>query len=254
MMRSATVLGIRVSPINVNEASNMVASWAAESAGRVVCAANVHMVMEAWDDASFAAELARADLVVCDGRPLVWACRLQATQNACQTRGLDFMLGASAVAARSGLKVGVYGGEPAVAEAVRRRLIEQYPGIEVTYCWSPPFRQLTAHEDEAVVNGLIDANVQILFVGLGCPKQERWMVAHKGQLPCVMLGVGAAFDMVAGRMKVAPRWMQRAGLEWAFRLMSEPRRLWRRYAAHNGRFVVLVLRDWLHALREGHGA
>ena len=205
-----TVLTTRVLPIGAEEAASVVAAWAADGTGGVICAANVHMVMEAWDDPSFAATLASADLVVCDGQPLVWSCRLQGVRDARQTRGLDLMMAACRLAARRGLKVGLYGGEAAVADDVRRRLVARFPGLCVSYCWSPPFRRLSAREDDDAVDAIAATGVQILLVALGCPKQERWMVEHRERLACVMLGVGAAFDMVAGVVGVAPLWMQRA--------------------------------------------
>jgi len=247
------VLTTRVLPVGVEEAAGVVAAWAADGRGRVVCAANVHMVMEAWDAPSFAATLAGADLVVCDGRPLVWSCRLQGVRDARQTRGLDLMLAVCGLAARRGLKVGLYGGEAAVAGEVRHRLVARFPGLDVSYCWSPPFRPLSAREDDDAVVAITAAGVQILLVVLGCPKQELWMMEHRERLACVMLGVGAAFDMVAGVVGVAPPWMQRAGLEWVFRLVREPRRLWRRYTRHNGRFVVLALLQWWRVARGRDG-
>lgn len=144
-------------------------------------------------------------------------------------------------AARDGLSVGLYGATPDVNLEVRRRLVERFPSLDIRYSWSPPFRDLTPEEDDGVVQAVVASEAEVLFVSLGCPRQERWMYAHRDRVPCVMLGVGAAFDMIAGRLAVAPRWMQRAGLEWAFRLVSEPTRLWRRYAQHNIRFVALVL-------------
>jgi N-acetylglucosaminyldiphosphoundecaprenol N-acetyl-beta-D-mannosaminyltransferase len=249
MIREVDVLTTRVLPIGVEEAGSVVAAWAADGVGRVVCAANVHMVMEAWDDPDLATTLGGADLAVCDGRPLVWACRLQGVRDARHTRGLDLLQEVCARAARRRLTVGLYGGEPPVSAAVRRRLTALYPGLEVSYCWSPPFRELSSEEDDAVIGAIAAAGVQVLFVSLGCPKQERWMLAHRERLDCVALGVGAAFDMLAGTFKVAPRWMQVLGLEWVFRLVNEPRRLWRRYAKHNTRFIYLVLRQWLSERR-----
>jgi len=239
------VLTTRVLPVAVDEAGSVVTAWAADAEARVVCAANVHMVMEAWDDGVFAAALNGADLTVCDGRPLVWACRLQGVRDARQTRGLDLMNEVCARAARRGLPVGLYGASPAVVQAVRQRLCTSHPELQVSYCWSPPYRELSPAEDDAAVQAIREAGVRLLFVSLGCPRQERWMFAHRDRLPCVALGVGAAFDMLAGVVPVAPRWMQTLGLEWALRLVKEPRRLWRRYALHNGRFVVLVGRAWL---------
>jgi N-acetylglucosaminyldiphosphoundecaprenol N-acetyl-beta-D-mannosaminyltransferase len=250
MIRDVDVLTTRVVPIGVEEAAGMIADWADGRPGRVVCAVNVHMVMEAWDAPGFAAALAGADLAVCDGRPLVWACRLKGVKDARHARGHDLLHEVCARAAKHHLTVGLYGGEPRVSAAVRRRLEGLYPGLDVGYCWSPPFRELSAEEDDAVVAAITGAAVRVLFVGLGCPKQERWMLAHRERLGCVALGVGAAFDMVAGDLREAPRWMQVIGLEWVFRLANEPSRLWRRYAKHNGRFVYLVLRQWLRDRRD----
>lgn len=235
------ILSTRVWPMRTDEAARLVCRWAAEHVARAVCAANVHMLMEAHDDRGFADTVGAADLVVCDGRPLVWAARLQGVRDAQQCRGLDLLMAVCGLAMREGLSIGLYGGEPSVSDEVRRLLKDIYPGIDVAYCWSPPFRALTREEDATAVEALAAAGPDILFVSLGCPKQERWMLAHRDRLACVMLGVGAAFDMIAGRVAVAPRWMQRGGLEWAFRLGSDPRRLWRRYARHNARFVALVL-------------
>lgn len=245
MMREVDVLTTRVLPIGVEEAGSVVTTWAADGVGRVVCAANVHMVMEAWDDPDFATTLGGADLAVCDGRPLVWACRLQGVRDARHTRGLDLLHEVCAHAAKRRLTVGLYGGKPPVIAAVRQRLTALYPGLKVGYCWSPPFRELNPEENDVVIDAIAAAGVQVLFVSLGCPKQERWMLAQRERLDCVALGVGAAFDMLAGTLRVAPRWMQLLGLEWLFRLVYEPRRLWRRYAKHNARFVYLVLRQWL---------
>jgi N-acetylglucosaminyldiphosphoundecaprenol N-acetyl-beta-D-mannosaminyltransferase len=248
-MRDVTVLTTNVLPIGAPEAASVISSWAADGAGRAVCLANVHMVMEAWDDPGFAAVLNSADLAVCDGRPLVWACRLAGVREACPSRGYDLVAEVCGRAARRRLKVGLYGGRPRALELARRRLLTEHPGLEVVYAWSPPFRELGPAEDDAAMAAIAEAGVQILLVGLGCPKQERWMLAHRDRLPCVALGVGAVFDMLAGTLKVAPRWMQAAGLEWVFRLCVEPRRLWRRYARHNGRFLVLLARQQARRLR-----
>jgi N-acetylglucosaminyldiphosphoundecaprenol N-acetyl-beta-D-mannosaminyltransferase len=131
-----------------------------------------------------------------------------------------------------------------VLDVCRRRFV----GVLVAYAHAPPFRQLTAEEDAAVVREINGSGARILFVGLGCPKQERWMASHKGRVNAVMLGVGAAFDFLAGVKPQAPAWMQRAGLEWLFRLATEPRRLWRRYAYHNPRFVALLAGQYFKSL------
>lgn len=240
------VLATEVLAVRVDDAAAVVASWARDGGGRAVCAANVHMVMEALDHPDFAATLAVADLVVCDGRPLVWVCRLQGAADARQTRGMDLMLETCRLAARYGLRVGLYGGESGVCDDVVRRLEHEFQDLDIAFRWSPPFRPLTAEEDDAVVASVVSSGVQVLFVGLGCPKQERWMLAHRDRLPCVTLGVGGAFDMLAGRVRVAPPWARRIGAEWLYRLASEPHRLWRRYARYNARFGLLALRQVLN--------
>jgi N-acetylglucosaminyldiphosphoundecaprenol N-acetyl-beta-D-mannosaminyltransferase len=131
-----------------------------------------------------------------------------------------------------------------MVEACRQR----FHGLRVAYAHAPAFRQLTPEEDAAVVREINDSGARILFVGLGCPKQERWMASHKGCVNAVMLGVGAAFDFLAGSKPQAPAWVQRAGLEWLFRLATEPRRLWRRYVYHNPRFVVLLAGQYFKSL------
>ncbi len=241
----ATVLTTPVAAIEPARAAAVVAAWAAAPRGRALCAANVHMAMEAWDDPAFAAALATADLVVCDGRPLVWAARLLGVGAARQARGQDLMLAVCAEAERGGLRVGLYGGKPDVLDDLRAELARRFPRLVIAYAWSPPFRELTAAEDDDACAAITAGAVDVLFVSLGCPRQERWMLAHRERLSCTMLGVGAVFDMLTGRVGVAPGWAQRAGLEWLVRLAQEPRRLWRRYALHNGRFVVLVARQRL---------
>jgi N-acetylglucosaminyldiphosphoundecaprenol N-acetyl-beta-D-mannosaminyltransferase len=137
--------------------------------------------------------------------------------------------------------VGLYGGTPEVLEVLRSRLLERFPRLQLRFSHSPPFRALSPDEDAAVVDAIAASGVGVLFVGLGCPKQERWMAAHREALPCALVGVGAAFDFLAGAKPQAPAWVQRAGLEWLFRLVCEPRRLWRRYLVGNARFLYHFL-------------
>lgn len=239
MSGTDAVLGLRIDATDVDEAAKRVAGWARERRGGMVCAANVHMVMEAYDDAAFQGIVNAADLIVADGRPLVWASQLLGRRGVRHVRGLDITLRLCGLATQERLAVAFYGGAPEVTGLLKERLNRSYPRLEVVGVWSPPFRSLTAAEDAAAVAAIETAGTQLLFVGLGCPKQEKWMAAHRERLSCAMVGVGAVFDMLAGRQSVAPRWMQRAGLEWAYRLAREPRRLWRRYARHNVRFMAL---------------
>ena len=235
-----TILTTSVLPVGAREAAEVMQSWAEEGVGRVVCAANVHMVMESRDDPAFSAGLATADLVFCDGRPLLWFCRLSGDRRAKQARGLDVMLNVCELAVRHGLPVGLYGGRPEVLADVEKRLKAGFADLDIAYRFSPPFRALTPEEDEEQVAAIKGAGVRVLLVALGCPKQECWMLEHRDRLPVTMLGIGAAVDFVTGAVQPAPRVVQAVGLEWAHRLLTEPRRLWRRYARTNTRFVILA--------------
>jgi N-acetylglucosaminyldiphosphoundecaprenol N-acetyl-beta-D-mannosaminyltransferase len=181
--------------------------------------------------------------------PLVWMMRRLGFPQQERVYGPDLTLRILEAAAQEGIPVGFYGSTPQTLERLLENLRRRFPALQVAYRCSPPFRPLTPEEDDAVVREMNASGTRVLFVGLGCPKQERWMAAHKGRVQAVMMGVGAAFDFLAGLKPQAPRWMQRAGLEWLFRLLSEPRRLWRRYFYHNPRFTVLALSQLLRERR-----
>ena len=242
-LESRAVLDVRVDATSYAHATRCVIGWARGGASRYVCACNVHMVMEARDDPSFRDVVNGADLVTPDGMPLVWALRLMGVRSATRVYGPTLMLEVSAAAERSAVPIGLYGGSQSVLTRVRERLRERFPDLNVAYAHSPPFGP---HDDErADLEAIARSGVRILFVALGCPKQERWMARNRDHVPAVTLGVGAAFDFVAGSKPQAPGVLQRTGLEWAFRLATEPRRLWRRYAVHNPRFVALLTRQLL---------
>jgi N-acetylglucosaminyldiphosphoundecaprenol N-acetyl-beta-D-mannosaminyltransferase len=238
---SRNVLGMRVDATSYEDASQRVVQWAHEGRSAYVCVASVHMVMEAFDTEAFRQVVNGADLITPDGRPLVWALKALGVKRASQVRGTDLTAHVIERAARENVPIGLYGGTSELLESFVRILKARFPEIRVVCKIAPPFRPLTDEEDEAVTQQIAASGSRIVFVGIGCPKQEKWMVAHKGRVPAVMLGVGAAFDFHTGRVRQAPRWMQTAGLEWVFRLMSDPRRLWKRYAKHNPRFVGLFL-------------
>ena len=250
-LASRHVLGMRVDGTSYEDASRRVAQWAHEARSAYVCVATVHMVMEAFDASSFKQVVNEADLVTPDGRPLVWALRSLGVKNASQVRGTDLTSHVVERAARQKIPIGLYGGTPDLLEQFAGILGRRYPGIRVVCQIAPPFRPLTAEEDETVTQEILSSGARILFVGIGCPKQERWMAAHKERIPAVMVGVGAAFDFHTGRVRQAPGWMQRMGLEWVFRLLMDPKRLWKRYAKHNPRFVLLFMQELLGLSRSG---
>lgn len=237
-MQSRPILGTRVHATSYGDAVDRALRWAARGDSRAVCCANVHVVMEAHDDPAFGAALALADLVTADGMPLAWALRLMGVRGAPRVYGPRLMLELCAAAAREGVSVGLLGGTPDTLAKLRRALALRFPPLRVAFAESPPFRAWTEAEDAGVRARIAASGARIVFVGLGCPRQERWMAAQRGRLPAVMLGVGAAFDFIAGTRRQAPASLGRLGLEWAFRLATEPRRLWRRYLVHNPRFAA----------------
>ncbi len=226
-------------------ATRQVLDWAHERSPRYVCVANVHMAMETHDDPAFREVVNRADLVTPDGMPLVWSLRALGLKRASRVYGPTLTLHVCEGAAREGVPVALYGGTPESLQDFTALLRSRYPGIQVVCQIAPPFRALTPDEDERYTRELQQSGAAIVFVGIGCPKQERWMAAHTGRLSAVLLGVGAAFDFHSGRVKQAPAVMQRSGLEWLFRLAMEPKRLWKRYTRHNPRFVWLITRQLL---------
>ncbi|MDB4890602.1 MAG: glycosyl transferase, WecB/TagA/CpsF family [Gemmatimonadetes bacterium] len=245
---SRVILGMRTDATCYADAAIRVLAWAGSAESRYVCVANVHMTMETHDSDAFRGIVNGADLVTPDGMPLVWALRMFGVRSATRVVGIRLTLQVLRHAAAEGTPVGFYGGSPAVLRRMVTECIKRFPTLRVAYECSPPFRPVTAAEDDAIIADINASGARILFVGLGCPKQERWMAAHRGKVGSVMLGVGAAFDFLAGSKPLAPNWMQNAGLEWLFRLATEPRRLWWRYAYHNPRFVALLTRQYLGSL------
>lgn len=240
MPPSRHVLGMRVDATSYADATERVLDWAEARSHRYVCVANVHMTMEAYDDPAFQRVVNDADLVTPDGMPLVWTLRRLGVADASRVAGPDLLLHVCSAAAERGVAVAFHGGSQEAIDGLVARLRAEMPTLRVPYAVSPPFRAPSPDEEAATIDALVASGAGVLFVGLGCPKQERWMAAHRDALPLVQLGVGAAFDFHAGLVRRAPVALQRAGLEWAYRLVSEPRRLFARYARHNPRFVRLV--------------
>jgi N-acetylglucosaminyldiphosphoundecaprenol N-acetyl-beta-D-mannosaminyltransferase len=239
--QSRRILGMRVDATTYEEVGDAVLELARAGQGGAVCCSTIHMAMECFDDPNLRRKVNAADRVTPDGVSLVWALGALGVRGATRVYGPLLTLELCRRAAEAGMPVGFYGGTPEVVTAVRDRVQALYPGLEVPFAWSPPFRALDPHEDARITDAVEVSEVGILFVGLGCPKQEHWMAAHRDRLSCVIVAVGAAFDFIAGTQPQAPSWMQRAGLEWAFRLASEPRRLWRRYLVGNLRFLFHFL-------------
>jgi N-acetylglucosaminyldiphosphoundecaprenol N-acetyl-beta-D-mannosaminyltransferase len=235
---SRTILGMRVDCTNYDDATNRILMWARNHESRSVCVATVNNVMESHDSSEFRAIMNSADLVTPDGMPLVWGLQLLGLREATRVYGPDLTPILLEAASRDGVPVGFYGGTSEALDRLVVVLRRNWPDLRVAYTYSPPFRQLAPEEDEEIVSKINASGARILFLGLSTPKQDRWMAVHKGRVHAVMVGVGAAFDFLSGAKPQAPRWMMRCGLEWLFRLITEPRRLWRRYLRHNPRFVL----------------
>jgi len=236
------ILGVGVSAVNMDLAVAAIEGWIQRREPNYVCVANVHTITECQRSAEFRQIHNRAGMVTPDGVPLVWVSRLRGEHQVRRVYGPDLLLAVSEVSAKRGYRHYFYGGAEGIAEKLSQNLCERNPGLQVVGLERPPFRPLTEAEDRDAVARINAARPDIVWVGLGAPKQERWMAEHFGRLEApVMISVGAAFDFHAGVKKQAPHWMQRIGMEWLYRLFSEPRRLWKRYLFNNPWFVWLVL-------------
>ena len=238
---SRSILGVRVDSTTYADATGQILHWAQSAEPRYVCCAAVHSIMEAHDSDDFRRVMNCADLVTSDGMPLVWLLRLLGIRSAQRVYGPDLTRHVLRAAEQADLPVGFFGGSEAVLASLVRHVAADHPALRIVYAESPPFRPSTPDEDTRTVDAITNSRARIVFVGLSTPTQDLWMHAHRDKIPAVMLGVGAAFDFLAGAKPQAPKWMQSSGLEWLFRLATEPRRLWRRYLRHNPRFAVLAI-------------
>lgn len=226
------VLGVAVSTVNMREALRLTGDLIQSGGHGYICAVDAHSVVEAMRDAKHRHALNGAYLTTADGMPLVWIGKLRGHSTMGRVYGPDFLLEICRVSVQRGWRHFFYGGTAGVAEMLSKRLAESFPGLEILGSWTPPFRPLTAGEETELAERIDTLRPHILWVGLGAPKQERFMAEHCGKLQCpVMVGVGAAFDFHAGVVKEAPYWLHRTGMQWAYRVAQEPRRLGRRYLA-----------------------
>jgi N-acetylglucosaminyldiphosphoundecaprenol N-acetyl-beta-D-mannosaminyltransferase len=236
------ILGVAITPLNLAQAVQVLDEWHKEGRRDYVCCVSVHGLVTAKRDPEICNALNRAGLATEDGMPLVWWCRRAGFAQAGRVCGSDLLDVMCTLAVRRGHRHYFYGGTPRVVEQLVSRLTERYPGFVVAGYRSPPFRRLTAEEDEADVAGINETRPDFVWVGLGMPKQEKWMASHVGRIhAAALIGIGAAFDFHAGTKPRAPQWMQRSALEWLFRLVSEPRRLAHRYVIDNTIFVARAL-------------
>ncbi len=252
-VEQAPVLGVPLAVTDYERTLDWIDAAVALRAREYLCVAAVHTVMESREDDALREAVDGAAFTVPDGQPLAWALRKLGHEIDARVYGPELMARACARAARSGQRHYLYGGRDAEALArLAGNLRERFPGVTIAGGYSPPFRELTDAELDEIAARIDAARPDVVWVGIGVPKQEKWMAAMRDRLSApVLVGVGAAFDFHAGLVPQAPAWMQRRGLEWAFRLAQEPDRLWRRYARHNPRFVAGFARQWAAHRRNG---
>ena len=244
---TATVLGIPLALADYESVMDYFDQVLSRGARAYVTAAAVHLIMRAQEEPLTRAAVLGASLVVPDGQPLVWALRaLGHRPPRTRVYGPELMARYCARCAAEGTVIYLYGGRSEEALALlRTRLLERFPGLRIGGGHSPPFREATAAEDAQIAQEISASGAQVVWVGIGQPKQEQWMARMRPSLEAPLLvGVGAAFDFHAGLVRQAPAWIGAHGVEWLFRLVHEPQRLWRRYARYNPRFVIAVAREW----------
>jgi N-acetylglucosaminyldiphosphoundecaprenol N-acetyl-beta-D-mannosaminyltransferase len=238
------ILGVGAMPLDLDKAAATLERWRTERQRRYVCLISVHGLVIAQRDPGIRSALNHCSMAAEDGMPLVWWSRLAGFAQARRVCGSDLLDAVCAYGLPRGYRHYFYGASPHVLGLLADRLTRRHPGLIVAGYRSPPFRPLTADEDAEDIAAINDARPDFVWIGLGMPKQEKWMVEHLGKVDATaLIGIGAAFDFHAGTKPRAPIWMQRSGLEWLFRLMTEPRRLAHRYLIDNALFVCYMLRQ-----------
>lgn len=250
MRTVASVLDARIDVRSFDGALGQLMEWGRARESRYVAICNVHMVVTASRDPAYREVVNGADMATPDGAPVAWMLRRQGFAGQPRISGTELVRALCERCATEGLPVFFYGSTEPTLAVLSKRLQAEFPELIIAGMESPPFRTLSADEDAAAVERMNVSYAGVVFVGLGCPKQERWMAEHRGRVNAVMIGVGAAFDFLAGTVRRAPLWMQNAGLEWLHRLAMEPRRLWKRYLVTNTLFLIGASRQLLFAARQ----
>jgi N-acetylglucosaminyldiphosphoundecaprenol N-acetyl-beta-D-mannosaminyltransferase len=239
------VIGSPVTALPFETQMDLIVAWAKRRLSKMVCVANAHMLVEAHWNAAFATVLRKADLVTSDGMPVVWMMKLLGVRTQNRIAGMEILLALCRLSIQSNLKVFFLGCERSILDRMRQRLDGDFPELKVVGMEPLPFRPMTVAEEEDILSAIQASGANLVFVSLGCPKQEYWMDRHRDRIQAVMLGLGGAFPVYAGLKKWAPRWMRQAGLEWAYRLLQEPRRLAGRYGKTNRIFLWLSFKQLL---------
>ena len=231
------IMGVRIAVTDMETTVRRIEEHLDDWRGEYICVANVHTTVTAHDDPSYRAVQNGAVMALPDGGPLSQYSRRKGFAQAARVTGPDLMKEMLRESAQKHYRHYFYGSTQETLDILREKITRNYPGAVIAGMVSPPFRPLTEEEDAAAVAAINEARPDFVWVGLGAPKQERWMAAHQGRVHALMLGVGAAFDYEAGNIRRAPRWMQRCNLEWLYRLLQDPKRLFKRYFVTNTKFI-----------------
>lgn len=238
-----SVTGFPISALSFSAQVETIIKWARERSSRMVCVSNVHMLMEGHWNPDFARVLRQSDLLTPDGMPLVWMTSLMKGASQDRVAGMELMLALCQQAQEKCVSVFFIGSTEAILKGISARLANDFPNLKVAGTLSPPFRELSERENQKITDYIGRSGAGLVFVSLGCPKQERWMSTHHRQVNAVMIGVGGVFSVYAGEKRWAPAWIRKYGLEWFYRLMQEPKRLWKRYALTIPPFLLLAMRQ-----------
>ncbi|WKA57750.1 WecB/TagA/CpsF family glycosyltransferase [Planococcus shenhongbingii] len=236
--KSGYVLDAKISARTFNETLALISQWGQLKAQKYVCVCNTHSLVTGYHNAAFKTVLAHSDLCVPDGMPLVFALRRLGFRKQDRVDGPNLMLALCDEAAKKGYRIFLFGGTEKNLARLEKKLTMDFPGIQISGSLSPPFRDLAEQEEEEIRQYINSKKADFVFVSLGCPKQETWMYRNRESINGVMIGVGAAFDFIVGDIKRPPLFFQKIGLEWLFRLIAEPKRLFKRYAYNNPAFLI----------------
>lgn len=237
------IIGSQVTAAPFDVLVALILDWAKQRNSKSVCVANTHMLVEAYQQPSFRKVLQQADMVTPDGMPLVWMLKLMGVKNQDRVAGLDLMRAVCQRASEQGVRVYFLGSMDLILQKMRRRLHREFPNLLIADMEPLPFRPLTSEEDQALIQRVNESGAGLVMVALGCPKQECWMAEHKEEIKAVMIGLGGAFPVYAGIHRRAQLWVRNIGLEWFYRLIQEPRRLWKRYATSIPLFMYLAVKQ-----------
>lgn len=237
LIPTCNIMGVNIAAINMEWLMSYIDQNLSDIKGDYICVSNVHTTVTSYEDASYCAVQNGGLMAIPDGGPLSSVGQKRGHKDMARTTGPSLMGEIFEISAKKGYRHSFYGSKDETLKLLQQKLAERYPGIQIAGMYSPPFRPLTEEEDKAVIERINETEPDFVWVGLGAPKQEKWMAAHQGKINGLMIGVGAGFDYYAENIKRAPEWMQKSNLEWFYRLMQDPKRLFKRYLNTNTKFI-----------------